>query len=245
MLKADLSGLTAVVTGAGRGIGRAAALIFANNGAKVIAVARTKADLDSLAGEASGEVEGWVMDVTSDLFLKKLEALDRLDIILNNAGTNRPEPFVEVSEENLDFVSDLNVKSVFMAAQAAARVMIRAGSGGSIINMSSQMAHVGSPNRTVYCMTKHAINGLTKAMAVELAPHGIRTNSIAPTFVETDLTRPMLEDEKFREFLARMIPLNRMATVDEIAAAALYLASPASAMVNGHSLRVDGGWTVQ
>ena len=137
---------------------------------------------------------------------------------------------------------DLNVRAAFRVARSAARVMMRGG-GGSIVNMSSQMGHVGSPRRTVYCMTKHGIEGLTKAMAVELGPHGIRVNTVSPTFIETPLTRPFLEDPEFSEFVMGMIAMKRLGTVDEVAAAVLYLASPASGIVTGTSLRVDGGWT--
>jgi len=240
----DLTGKTALVTGAGKGIGRACSLILAEYGANVIAVARTEADLNSLSKEQTN-IEGWVLDVTSEEFLEKIEALDALDVLVNNAGTNRPEAFVNVSTENLDAVLDLNVRVAFLVAQASARVMLRAGGGGSIIHMSSQMAHVGSPERTVYCMTKHAIEGLTKAMAVELAPNGIRVNSVAPTFTETPMTKPMFEKPEFKAFVDRMIPLGQVGKPEDVANAVLYLASPAAAMVTGHSLRVDGGWTAQ
>lgn len=240
----DLTGKTALVTGAGKGIGRACSLILAEYGAHVIAVARTKADLDNLSSEQPN-VEGWVMDVTSAEFLKKIETLDELDILVNNAGTNRPEPFADVSQENLDAVLGLNVRVAFLVAQAAVRVMLRAGNGGSIIHMSSQMAHVGSPNRSVYCMTKHAIDGLTKAMAIELAPNSIRVNSVAPTFTETPMTKPMFEKPEFKDFVNRMIPLGQVGKPEDVANAVLYLASSAAAMVTGHSLRVDGGWTAQ
>lgn len=240
----DLTGKTALVTGAGKGIGRACSLILAEYGAHVIAVARTKADLDNLSKENSN-IEGWVFDVASDDFLKKIETLDALDILVNNAGTNRPEPFEDVSRENLDAVLSLNVRVAFLVAQAAVRVMLGTSSGGSIIHMSSQMAHVGSPNRTVYCMTKHAIDGLTKAMAVELAPNAIRVNSVAPTFTETPMTKPMFEEPEFKAFVNRMIPLGHVGKPEDVANAVLYLASSAAAMVTGHSLRVDGGWTAQ
>lgn len=238
-------GQIAVVTGAGRGIGRACALRLAEEGAHVIAVARTQADLDDLANQATGSVECWCADVADKDFIAKLACMEALNILVSNAGTNRPEPFLEVSEENLDFVLDLNVRSAFLVSQAAARAMQRNGDGGSIIHMSSQMAHVGSPERTVYCMTKHGINGLTKAMAVELAQYNIRVNSVSPTFVDTPLTRPMLDDPEFKKFVDRMIPLGRVATVDEIANAVLFLASEKSAMITGISLKVDGGWTAQ
>jgi len=237
-----LDGRVALVTGAGRGLGRACALALSGAGARIIAVSRTGAELAGLAGEAPGPVEPWVGDVTGDALLKRIEALDRLDVLVNNAGTNHPQPFLEVTDEALDGMLDLNVRAAFRVARSAARVMMR-GDGGSIVNMSSQMGHVGSPRRTVYCMTKHGIEGLTKAMAVELGPHGIRVNTVSPTFIETPLTRPFLDDPKFVEFVTGMIAMKRLGTVDDVAAAVLYLASPASGIVTGTSLRVDGGWT--
>ena len=237
-----LNGHVALVTGAGRGLGRACALALSRAGARVIAVSRTDQELASLAGEATGPVEAWVEDATGDALLERIEALDRLDVLVNNAGTNQPQPFLEVTDEVLDAMLGLNVRAAFRVARSAARVMMRHGSG-SIVNMSSQMGHVGSPRRTVYCMTKHGIEGLTKAMAVELGPHGVRVNTVAPTFIETPLTRPFLEDPKFAEFVMGMIAMKRLGTVDDVAAAVLYLASPASGIVTGTSLRVDGGWT--
>ena len=237
-----IEGHVALVTGAGRGLGRACALALSGAGARVIAVSRTANELASLAGEAPGPVDPWVEDVLGDALLARIEALDRLDVLVNNAGTNQPQPFLEVTDEALDGMLHLNVRAVFRVARSAARVMMKRGSG-SIVNMSSQMGHVGSPGRTVYCMTKHGIEGLTKAMAVELGPHGIRVNTVSPTFIETPLTRPFLEDPKFAEFVMGMIPMKRLGTVDEVAAAVLYLASPASCIVTGTSLRVDGGWT--
>ena len=237
-----IDGHVALVTGAGRGLGRACALALSAAGAHVIAVARTRSELDSLAGEASGAVDAWVEDVVGDRLLSRIEALARLDVLVNNAGTNQPQPFLEVTDEALDEMLDLNVRAAFRVARSAARVMMKRGSG-SIVNMSSQMGHVGSPRRTVYCMTKHGIEGLTKAMAVELGPHGIRVNTVSPTFIETPLTRPFLEDPAFSEFVLGMIAMKRLGTVDDVAAAVLYLASPASGIVTGTSLRVDGGWT--
>ena len=233
---------TALITGAGRGIGRACAAAFAEAGAHVIAVARTESDLESLSTEYPESIEIWVNDVTEELFYQRIETLTKLDVLINNAGTNRPQPFVDVDMETLNSVIDLNVRAMFQTAQSTARVMVKSGSG-SIINMSSQMGHVGSPNRSVYCMTKHAVEGLTKAMAVELAPNGVRVNALAPTFIETPMTRSMLDDPDFKEFVQRMIPLGKVGQPNDVAVAALYLASDASAMVTGHSLRIDGGWT--
>ncbi|MDQ3079397.1 MAG: SDR family oxidoreductase [Pseudomonadota bacterium] len=237
----NLTGKTAVVTGASRGIGRAIAELLAEAGAHVIAVARGEADLAEL--EALG-IDCWTEDVTSPKFHERLAASD-VDILVNNAGTNRPMPMGDVPVDVLDLLLNLNVRASFLTAQAAVRSMQRRGVPGSVVNMTSQMGHVGSPGRTVYCMTKHALEGLTKAMAVELAPAGIRVNSVAPTFVETPMTLPMLQDPAFKSLVLGSIPMGRMATTDEVAAAVLYLVSPAAAMVTGTSLLVDGGWTAQ
>jgi NAD(P)-dependent dehydrogenase (short-subunit alcohol dehydrogenase family) len=232
----------ALVTGAGKGIGRACAQRLAKSGANVIAVARTEADLETLASAHPGLIEPWVADVTDEKFLQRIESLDRLDILVNNVGTNKPQPFTEVERETLDLILNLNVRSAFLVAQAAARVMVKQGSG-SIINMGSQMGHVGAKNRTVYCMTKHAIEGLTKAMAVELAVLNIRVNSVAPTFIETPLTKPMFENPEFHQDVISRIPMGHIGQVDDVANAVLFLASPAANMVTGDSLKVDGGWT--
>ena len=231
----------ALVTGAGRGIGRACAEGLAAAGARVVAVARSATDLDELKAHESGRINTIVADVTSDEFVEQVGDIEGLSILINNAGGNRPQAFVDVDTESLDFVLDLNVRSALRVAQAAAKNMIASATEGAIVNMSSQMGHIGSPNRTVYCMSKHAFEGLTKAMAVELAPHNIRVNSVAPTFVETPLTKPMLDDPEFREFVFGMIPLKKLATYDDIVGAVLYLVS--AGMVTGHSLKVDGGWT--
>jgi NAD(P)-dependent dehydrogenase (short-subunit alcohol dehydrogenase family) len=150
-----------------------------------------------------------------------------------------------VDDESLDFVIDLNVRAAFRIARSAVRAMIASGTAGNVVHMSSQMGHVGSPERTVYCMTKHAIEGLTKAMAVELAPKGIRVNSVAPTFIETPLTKPMLENPEFMDFVMDMIPLGKIGTINDVVSAVMYLVSPGAGMVTGHSLKVDGGWTAR
>ena len=240
-----LDGHVALVTGAGRGIGRGCAEALAEAGARVIAAARSQDELDEVAGHASGRIEALQGDVTSDEFIATVEAIEGLSILVNNAGGNRPKPFVDVSAEDLDFVIGLNVRAAFRVAQAAAKNMLAAGRRGAIVHMSSQMGHVGSPERTVYCMTKHAVEGLTKAMAVELAPQGIRVNAVAPTFVETPLTKPMLDNPEFRDFVMDMIPMRELATIDDVVAAVMYLVSDGAARVTGHSLRVDGGWTAR
>ena len=241
-----LKGKLALVTGAGRGIGRGCALALAEAGAEVIALSRTEAELLSLVGEieaAGGRARALVCDVTDGAAVRAaIEPLERLDVLLNNAGSNQPQPFLEVEEAVLERLLTLNVKAAFVVAQAAARVMARSG-GGAIVNMSSQMGHVGSARRTVYCATKHAIEGLTKAMAIDLAPHKIRVNAVAPTFVETPMTRPFFEDPAFRAMVHDNIMLGRLARIEEVAAAVVFLASPAAAMITGTSLLVDGGWT--
>jgi NAD(P)-dependent dehydrogenase (short-subunit alcohol dehydrogenase family) len=187
-----------------------------------------------------------VCDVTDSRQVEEaVDFLEQIDILVNNAGTNVPEPFLEVSEENLDKMLAVNVKGVFLVAQAAARRMVERGEGGSIINVSSQMGHVGAPKRTVYCATKHAVEGLTKAMAVELAPHNVRVNSVAPTFVETPMTKPFLKDEAFRADTLSRIPLGRLGRVEDVTGAVLFLASPAAGLITGASLLLDGGWTAQ
>lgn len=243
-----LDGKVALVTGAGRGIGRGTALAMAEAGAEVVAWSRTAGEIESLVAEieaAGGKALAQVVDVTDDARVREaIGELDRLDILFNNAGTNRPQPLLEIDAKSLDTVLDLNIRAAIIVAQAAARKMVDRGEG-SIVNMSSAMGHVGGPNRAVYCTTKHAIEGLTKALAVELAPMGVRVNAVAPTFVETAMTRPMLADPAFRDFVLGMIPLGKVATAADVAAAVIFLASPAAGMITGTSLLIDGGWTAR
>lgn len=253
-LNFGLEGRTALVTGAGRGIGRACAVALAQAGAEVWLAARTKAEVEEAAAGIRGsgtKAHAIRLDVTDSPGLKAaIGALPVLDILVNNAGSNIPEPFVEVSEAHLDRLLELNVRAAFLAAQAAVRKMLEApdrkSRGGAIVNMSSQMGHVGAVNRTVYCMTKHALEGLTKAMALELAPRGIRVVSVAPTFIETPLYREMAAARpEFAGWVMDRIPAGRLGTPEEVAAAVLFAASPAASLVTGTSLVVDGGWTAQ
>jgi len=242
-----LDGKTALVTGAGRGIGRGVALALAKAGAEVILNSRTPAELDGVAGEIAalgGRARILPFDVTDSTAARTaIAGLPRLDILVNNAGVNRPQPFLEVDEATLDRMLALNVKAAFIVAQEAARHMVRAG-GGVIVNMSSQMGHVGSErDRTVYVMTKHAVEGLTKAMAAELAPRGVRVVAIAPTFITTPLTAPFFENAEFKKWVEDRIPLGRIGTVEEVANAVVFLASPAASLVTGSALLADGGWT--
>ncbi len=237
-----------VVTGASRGIGRGCALAFGETGAEVVLVARNRSELEQLAAEIrerGGNARVMRADLTLDSEVRRLfDGLGRCDVLVNNAGMNTPQPFLEVQPESLDAMLQLNVRSTFLVAQAAARLMVRAGSG-VIVNMSSQMGHVGGPLRTVYCMSKHAIEGLTKAMALELAPLGVRVNAVAPTYVDTPMTRPFLASESFREDVLRRIPIGRVGTTEEVAAAVVFLASPAASLITGTSLLADGGYTAQ
>ena len=241
-----LDGRVALVTGAGRGLGAAASLALAQAGAEVLLLSRTPSELEKIQSEingAGGRARVIVCDVTDNRqFSSEIDRLERLHILVNNAGMNIPEPFVEVSEDHLDQMLALNVRAAFLVAQAAARKM---SAGGAIINITSQMGHVGAERRTVYCMTKHAIEGLTKAMAVELAPRNIRVNSIAPTFLETPMTASFFADTEFRNWVLSRIPLGRLGRMDEVAGAIVFLASPAASLITGTSLLVDGGWTAR
>lgn len=248
-----LDGRVALVTGAGQGLGASISIAYAKAGASVVLLGRTESYLKDTADairKAGGEASLIVCDVTNDEKLRKaVSGLDRLDILVNNAGTNFPEPFIEVSDNHLDAMLDLNVRACFVAAQTAVQVMLKSADlaerGASVVNMSSQMGHVGSPNRTVYCMTKHAVEGLTKAMAVELADKNIRVNSIGPTFSETPMVQRIVDTPEKKEFVTSRIPMGRLAKLEDVAAAAVYLASPAASMVTGTHLIVDGGWTAQ
>ena len=219
----------------------------------MLLVSRTRGELEAIQKniiDSGGRAKVLVSDVTDTKQLDaELNRLEQLDILVNNAGMNIPEPFVEVSESHLDKMLALNVRAAFLVAQSVVRKMLDASDrtvkGGSIINMSSQMGHVGAERRTVYCMTKHAIEGLTKAMAVELAPKNIRVNSIAPTFLETPMTASFLADPEFRNWVMSRIPLGRIGQMEEIAGAIVFLASPAASLVTGTSLLIDGGWTAR
>jgi len=244
-----LDGRHALVTGAGRGIGVAIATALAQQGAHVHLAARS---LDEVAAVAAAlrhdgqQASAVALDVTDVAAVRAaVAALPVLGVLVNNAGTNRAKPMAEVTEEDFDAVFALNVRALYVVTQAVTGRMLAAGTGGSVINISSQMGHVGGPNRTLYCGSKHAVEGITKALAIELAPRGIRVNSIAPTFIETAMTRPYFDIPGFKEQVLAKIALGRLGRVEDIMGALAYLASDASALVTGTSLVVDGGWTAQ
>lgn len=242
-----VDGKRALVTGAGRGIGLAAAAALAQAGAHVVLLARTAAEVEAGAAAicaAGGSAEAVVCDVLELAAMQRvLGELEAFDVLVNNAGTNRPAAFLEVVPEDFDAVLDLNVRSAFFVAQTVARGMVARGKAGSLIHMGSQMGHVGGRDRTVYCASKWAMEGMSKAMALDLAPYGIRSNTIAPTFVETEMTRPFLQADGFQEKTLEKIKLGRLGTVEDLMGAVVFLASPASGLVTGTSLVVDGGWT--
>jgi NAD(P)-dependent dehydrogenase (short-subunit alcohol dehydrogenase family) len=242
-----LDGRRALVTGAGRGLGFAMASALAEAGAEVVLVARgrdeveTAADALRQAGRAARAVAADVTDRVA--FASVLDGTGPLDIFVNNAGTNRPAPFLEVEEADFDAVVGLNVKAAFFAAQAVAARMVSAGLRGSIINVSSQMGHVGGVRRAVYAATKHAMEGMTKSMALELAPHGIRVNTLCPTFVLTEMTRATFADPAMRSMIEDKIALGRVGTAEDVMGPVVFLASDASSLMTGTALIVDGGWT--
>jgi NAD(P)-dependent dehydrogenase (short-subunit alcohol dehydrogenase family) len=242
-----LDGKRALVTGAGRGLGYAMAAALATAGAHVTLCARTAEEIEAAARafrDAGWSADTLAVDVTDlSAFAAAVASAAPCDVFVNNAGTNKPQPFVDVTVEAYDTVMALNLRAAFFAAQAVARRMIAAGRGGSIINVSSQMGHVGGANRSVYCASKWAIEGLTRAMAIELGSHRIRVNTLAPTFIDTPMTRPFFENETFRTSVVSKIKLGRLGAVGDVMGPVVFLASDASALMTGSSLVVDGGWT--
>jgi len=244
-----LDGRRAVVTGAGRGIGLALAAALSEAGADVTLVARSTDEIEAAASaiRATGaKADSAALDVTDINAVREFfESRPPFAILVNNAGTNRPKPMTEVTEADYDAVLDLNVKSLFFVSQSCVQRMLAFGGIGSLIHIGSQMGHVGGPSRSLYCASKWAIEGMSKAFALDLAAHGIRSNTIAPTFIETPMTRPFLEDASFRASVLAKIKLGRIGRVEDLMGAVLFLASDAAAMVTGTSLVVDGGWTAE
>ncbi|MEP1441873.1 MAG: SDR family oxidoreductase [Hyphomicrobiales bacterium] len=242
-----LDGKRALVTGGSRGIGLGGAVALAEAGAHVVITARSTDEVNASAHEmreAGYSVDGVVLDVTDlDAVNAFINDQAPFDILFNNAGTNKPTPFVDVTPEQYDMISNVNSRAAFFVAQAVVKKLIAAGKGGSIIHTSSQMAHVGGLDRTVYCQTKFGVEGLNKAMALELAEHKIRVNTICPTFIRTPMTQSTFDDPDRVAWLTSKIKLGRVGEVEDIMGAVLYLASDMSALVTGSSLLVDGGWT--
>ncbi len=238
----------ALVIGAGRGLGRGCAIELARAGARVVLVARTEAELQDAAAEAGGEAVAITADVTEPSEVRRVVdaagELGDLRVLVAAAGTNRPGPARDYPVADWDLLFNLNVRATFLACQAFGGSLLTRGASGSIVTMSSQMGSVGYPGRVAYCASKHAVDGMTRALAVEWARAAIRVNAVAPTFVETPLTREWLEDPQFRaEVVERRLPTGALAQVEDVARAVRYLACDASSSVTGHVLRVDGGWT--
>jgi NAD(P)-dependent dehydrogenase (short-subunit alcohol dehydrogenase family) len=245
-----LDGRHAIVTGAGRGIGRAAALALAEAGADLTLFSRSAAELASVADEVrerGRQAETCVGDVRSPSDVERLvetaAAADGLSICVTAAGLNRPAPTLEQPIDDFDLVVETNLRGTYLTCRAFAAAVSGHGRGGRIVAISSQMGEVGYPGRAAYCASKHAVNGLVRALAVEWAPAGIAVNAVAPTFVDTPLTRPMFEDDAFRADVLRRLPIGRIGTPADVAGAVVFLASEQAALVTGHILAVDGGWT--
>lgn len=244
-----LDGRRALVTGAGRGIGLGCAAVLAAAGAEVTLCARTEGEVQAAADairSSGGKAMALVLDVMDwEAAASRIAAAGAFDILVNNAGTNRPKTFVDVTADDYDTVLSLNLKAAFFVAQAVAKGMIAAGRGGSIIHVSSQMGKVGGRDRSLYCASKWAIEGLTRAMALDLAPHRIRVNTICPTFIETPLTEPYFKDRAFLDAVLAKIKLGRLGQVEDLLGGVVFLASDASALMTGSSLVIDGGWTAE
>ncbi len=251
--KQNLKNKIALVTGAGKGIGKACAIALAEAGANLIIISRTQKDLNNVSKiikKFKVKCTSYVCDVTKYSQIKSLiEKQKRIDILVNNAGTNIPEHFTKVKRSDMEYVVKLNSMATFNIAQLCALKMIqlknRKKFGASIINMSSQMGHVGGPIRSVYNMTKFGFEGLTKGMSIDLAKYNIRVNTICPTFVVTPMTKKFLKSKKFKKEVLDNIPLGRFADLSDVASAVVFLASNQSSMITGTSLLIDGGWTAK
>lgn len=248
--KINLKNKYALVTGAGKGLGRACSLAMAEAGATILALSRTQSDLDKLERDIK-KIKGKIVKIQCDVMnyedLKnKLEKIKIIDILVNNAGTNIPEPFVNVKQSSMNYLVDLNLKAAFNVAQLVVKKMLKNKKRpASIINMSSQLGHVGCEGRNVYNMTKFGIEGLTKGMGVELAKNNIRVNTVAPTFVATPMVKKFFKNKKFKKSALDRIPIGKLATESDVATTVCFLASSASSMITGTSILIDGGWTAQ
>ena len=248
--KINLKNKYALVTGAGKGLGRACAIALAEAGATVIALSRTSSDLDKLEREIK-KIKGKIVKIHCDVMnyndlRKKIEKIKIIDVLVNNAGTNIPEPFEKIQQKNMNYLVDLNLKAAFNVAQLVVKKMLKNKKRpGSIINISSQLGHVGMSGRNVYNMTKFGIEGLTKGMGVELAKKNIRVNSVAPTFVATPMVKKFFKNKKFKKLALGNIPMAKLASESDTATSVCFLASSASSMITGTSIIIDGGWTAQ
>ena len=249
----NLKNKTAIVTGAGKGLGRACAIALAEAGANLIIISRTKKDLDEVSKvikKLRSKCKSYVCDITNYNEIKDIiNKQAKIDILVNNAGNNIPEHFTKVKTKNMEYLVKINTVATFNLAQLCALKMIKAKNrkkiGGSIINMSSQMGHVGGPIRSVYNMNKWGLEGLTKGMSLDLAKYNIRVNTVCPTFVVTPMTKKFLKNKKFKRETLNNIPLGRFAELSEVASSVVFLASDAASMITGTSLLVDGGWTAK
>ena len=244
-----LDGKRALVTGGTRGIGLGAAVALAEAGAEVTIAARTAEDIERVVNEmaAAGlNAEGVALDITdSDTVAAFVGDVEPFQVLVNSAGTARHSVFADITPANYQAVMDLNVAATLFVSQAVVGKLVAAGLPGSIIHVSSQMGHVGGPNRAVYAASKWAVEGLSKAMAIELGAQGIRVNTVCPTFIETELTAKNLSDPEFREWVLGKIKLGRLGRIEDIMGPIVFLASDAAALVTGASLLVDGGWTAE
>ena len=249
----NLRNKTAVVTGAGKGLGRACAIALAEAKANLVIISRTKKDLDEVSRKVKKlkvKCKSYVCDITKYNEIKEIiNKQPKIDILVNNAGNNIPAHFTKVKTKDMEYLVKINTMATFNLAQLCALKMIkdknRKKIGGSIVNMSSQMGHVGGPIRSVYNMTKFGLEGLTKGMSIDLAKYNIRVNTVCPTFVVTPMTSKFLKSKKFKREVLGNIPLGRFAELSDIATATVFLASDAASMITGTSLLVDGGWTAK
>ena len=244
-----LDGKRALVTGAGRGIGMGASIALAESGANVTLVSRTEKELKDLTDHINSQgfkASYEVLDVNNeDEVSNFINNTEPFDILINNAGTNKPAKLIDTDLNDFDYVMSLNVRSVINLTKNVVKKMLHNNIKGSIINVSSQMGHVGGPNRTTYCSSKFAIEGFTKSLAIELGPNGIRVNTVCPTFIQTPMTEPFLKDEEFKKTTIGMIPLGRLGEVKDLMGPFVFLASEASSLMTGSSILVDGGWTAR
>ena len=249
----NLKHKTAVVTGAGKGLGRACAIALAEAGANLVIISRTQKDLNEVSKKIKKlrvKCKSYVCDITNYNEIKGIiDKQAKIDILVNNAGNNIPEHFTKVKTKNMEYLVKINTVATFNLAQLCALKMIKSKNrkkiGGAIVNMSSQMGHVGGPIRSVYNMNKWGLEGLTRGMSIDLAKYNIRVNTVCPTFVITPMTKKFLKNQKFKRETLNNIPLGRFAELSEVSSAVVFLASDAASMITGTSLLVDGGWTAK